>query len=66
MINFEVMQKCKRGVYIINVGRGGLVNEKDLLNALKSGHVYKFHFILNKYNAFIYFKKTYYRLVEQH
>jgi len=39
LINAEVLSKCKQGVCIINVGRGGLVNEKDLLAGLNSGHV---------------------------
>ena len=29
----------KKGVYIINVSRGTIVNNKDLLEALKSGYV---------------------------
>lgn len=32
------MAKCKKGVRIINVARGGIVDEEALLNALKSGH----------------------------
>lgn len=31
------MAKCRKGVRIINVARGGIVNENDLLDALKSG-----------------------------
>jgi D-3-phosphoglycerate dehydrogenase len=31
--------KMKKGVYIINAGRGGLINEKALAEAIKSGQV---------------------------
>jgi phosphoserine aminotransferase len=33
------LAKCKKGVRIINCARGGIINEADLLQALKSGHV---------------------------
>lgn len=39
MLNTESLAKCKKGVRIINVARGGIVNEDDLLTALQSGHV---------------------------
>ncbi|KAJ8965847.1 hypothetical protein NQ317_000474 [Molorchus minor] len=32
-----VLNKCKKGVRIVNVARGGIINESDLLQALKSG-----------------------------
>lgn len=32
-----MLNSCKRGVRIINVARGGIINEADLLSALKSG-----------------------------
>lgn len=32
------MAKCKKGIRIINVARGGIVDEEALLNALKSDH----------------------------
>lgn len=35
----ETIAKMKDGVYIINCARGGIVNEKDLLEALNSGKV---------------------------
>ncbi|XP_011549288.3 D-3-phosphoglycerate dehydrogenase [Plutella xylostella] len=38
-INAEVFKKCKKGVKIVNVGRGGLIKEADLLAALNSGVV---------------------------
>lgn len=31
--------QCKRGVKIINVTRGGVINETDLLEFLNQGHV---------------------------
>lgn len=37
LINKEVFQKCKKGVKIINVARGGIVSEEDLLGALQNG-----------------------------
>jgi D-3-phosphoglycerate dehydrogenase len=39
LINKEKLAKMKKGVIIINVARGPVVNEKDLLEALESGHV---------------------------
>ncbi|XP_049886349.1 D-3-phosphoglycerate dehydrogenase [Pectinophora gossypiella] len=38
-INAKTLKQCKKGVKIINVGRGGLIQEKDLLDALQSGQV---------------------------
>ncbi|PAV86311.1 hypothetical protein WR25_14637 isoform B [Diploscapter pachys] len=37
LINKEVLGKCKKGVRIVNVARGGIVNEEDLVEALNSG-----------------------------
>jgi D-3-phosphoglycerate dehydrogenase len=39
MINAETISKMKRGVRLINCARGGVIHEKDLLDALISGHV---------------------------
>ena len=39
LLNKNTLEKCKDGVRIINCARGGLVNESDLLEALKSGKV---------------------------
>jgi D-3-phosphoglycerate dehydrogenase / 2-oxoglutarate reductase len=39
MINAETIAMMKDGVYIVNVSRGGIVNEAALLEALKSGKV---------------------------
>nr|CAD7445626.1 unnamed protein product [Timema bartmani] len=37
LINNEVLTKCKKGVRVVNVARGGIVDESALLNALKDG-----------------------------
>ncbi len=39
LVNAAAFAKMKKGVYIINCARGGLVSEKDLHDALKSGKV---------------------------
>ncbi|MDE1901976.1 MAG: phosphoglycerate dehydrogenase [Alphaproteobacteria bacterium] len=39
IVNAAALGKCKKGVYIINCARGGLVVEADLQAALESGHV---------------------------
>lgn len=39
LIDKNAFNKCKDGVKIINCARGGIVNEKDLLEALNSGKV---------------------------
>ena len=39
MLNEQVLKNCKEGVKIVNVARGPLIDEKALLEALKSGHV---------------------------
>ncbi len=39
MINAKSIAKMKKGVRIVNVARGGIINEKDLAEALKSGRV---------------------------
>jgi D-3-phosphoglycerate dehydrogenase len=39
LLNAESLKKCKKGVRIVNVARGGIVNEADLVEAIKSGHV---------------------------
>ena len=38
LINSTTLAKCKKGVYIVNVARGGIIDEEALLNSLKSGH----------------------------
>jgi D-3-phosphoglycerate dehydrogenase len=39
LINAGTLAACKQGVIIINTARGGLIDEADLLAALKSGQV---------------------------
>ena len=39
IINAAAFEKMKKGVFIINCARGGIINEKDLLAALQSGKV---------------------------
>lgn len=39
LVNKDAFQKMKKGVKIINCARGGIVNEKDLCDAIKSGIV---------------------------
>jgi len=37
LIRAETLGKCRRGVRVVNVARGGIINEADLLAALQSG-----------------------------
>ncbi|MBL6785612.1 MAG: phosphoglycerate dehydrogenase [Rickettsiales bacterium] len=39
ILNSESLAKCKKGAFIINCARGGLVNESDLKVALDNGHI---------------------------
>jgi D-3-phosphoglycerate dehydrogenase len=39
LLNSETLKLTKQGVRIINVARGGIVNEADLAKAILSGHV---------------------------
>ncbi|MBW4029067.1 MAG: phosphoglycerate dehydrogenase [Acidobacteria bacterium] len=39
LLNAETLKKTKVGVRIVNVARGGIVNEADLAEAIRSGHV---------------------------
>jgi phosphoglycerate dehydrogenase-like enzyme len=39
LINARTLKLMKRGSVLINTARGGLVNERDLLEALTSGHL---------------------------
>jgi D-3-phosphoglycerate dehydrogenase / 2-oxoglutarate reductase len=38
-LNARKLHKCKRGVIIVNVSRGGLVDQRVLADALRAGHV---------------------------
>lgn len=39
IINADAFRKMKKGVYVINCARGGIVNEEDLYQAIQSGTV---------------------------
>lgn len=39
MINKDIIKTMKKGVMIINVSRGGLINSKDLLEGIKNRHI---------------------------
>lgn len=39
MLNAAAFAKMKRGVRVLNCARGGIVNEADLAEAIRSGHV---------------------------
>lgn len=39
LIDKKVLKKMKSGSYLINLARGGVVNEMDLLEELKNGHL---------------------------
>ena len=39
LINARTLMRMKRGSVLINTARGGLINERDLLAALTSGHL---------------------------
>ena len=39
LLNADSLKKTKQGVRIINVARGGIVNETDLAESIRSGHV---------------------------
>jgi D-3-phosphoglycerate dehydrogenase / 2-oxoglutarate reductase len=39
MLNADILEQCKAGVYVINVARGPLIDEQALIAALQSGKV---------------------------
>jgi glyoxylate reductase len=39
LINKETLSKMKKGSYLVNTARGAVVNEHDLVEALRSGHL---------------------------
>jgi D-3-phosphoglycerate dehydrogenase len=40
MINEDILNTCKPGIRIVNVARGPLINERDLVAALRAGKVH--------------------------
>ncbi|MDR3669916.1 MAG: NAD(P)-dependent oxidoreductase [Holophaga sp.] len=40
LIDAQVLASCKRGVIIVNTARGGLIDERALLDAVRSGQVF--------------------------
>lgn len=39
MLNADVLARCKRGVFVVNVARGPLIDEPALMRALEAGQV---------------------------
>ena len=39
MVNRETLARCKRGVYLVNCARGGIIDEEALWEALEAGQV---------------------------
>jgi D-3-phosphoglycerate dehydrogenase len=39
MVGKKELARMKKGTYVVNTARGGIVNEKALLEALNSGHI---------------------------
>ena len=39
IINAKTLMACKKGAFLINTGRGGLIEEPALIAALSSGHI---------------------------
>jgi D-3-phosphoglycerate dehydrogenase len=39
MVNAALLSKFKKGSYVLNVARGGIIDEKALYDAIKSGHL---------------------------
>ena len=39
LLNASVFARCKKGVIVVNTARGGLIDEDDLVTALRSGQV---------------------------
>ncbi len=37
LINAQVLSECKKGVRIVNCARGGIINEKDIVDAMNNG-----------------------------
>jgi len=39
LVNADLLKQCRKGAFILNVARGGIVDEKALYDAIKSGHL---------------------------
>ena len=39
MFNKETLGKMKKGAWLVNTARGGIVNRDDIVEALESGHI---------------------------
>jgi glyoxylate/hydroxypyruvate reductase A len=39
LLDAQLIAKLRRGAFLVNVGRGGVVDEQALLDALRSGHI---------------------------
>ena len=39
LINYELIKKMKKNCIIINTARGGIINENDLYDVMKEGHL---------------------------
>ena len=39
MLSSNITDTCRRGVHIVNVARGGIIDRKAALDAVKRGHV---------------------------
>ncbi|HEX3602208.1 MAG TPA: D-2-hydroxyacid dehydrogenase [Lacipirellulaceae bacterium] len=39
MVNRQLLERMKRGAFLVNTSRGGLVNEQDLADALRAGTI---------------------------
>ena len=39
LLNRDTLSQCKKGVFIINTSRGPVIDERALIEALKTGHV---------------------------
>ena len=37
ILNYNLFSRCKKGTYLVNLGRGGHLNEDDLVKAIQSG-----------------------------
>ncbi|WP_419884197.1 phosphoglycerate dehydrogenase [Peribacillus sp. B-H-3] len=39
LLNKENLSTCKKGVYLLNCARGGIINEDDLYSLIQEGHI---------------------------